>query len=274
MTQPVPDNEAVRQPTPEQKVLAAQSQALARALQMLRQEYQSLLCELGELIDGLTQWQGEVEGDEADRCDLLARQAAGILTQQNEILNRALQYLGQGYRSFLGEVAVFLDGLARWQEEPEGDPAGRCDELARQGTGMLLQHGVRPTARVGQPLDLRYHEVVASEPDGNVAPDTILRVLEMGYEMVHASLGRFTLRPARVIVSAAAQTEDEAERAQADAAQREDDVAQREDEEEPVESDAEQVERVAGEAENADPPAEKGSTSEENEPRADNGTVQ
>ena len=77
MTQPVPDNEAVRQPTPEQKVLAAQSQALARALQMLRQEYQSLLCELGELIDGLTQWQGEVEGDEATVKQVLSAPGTG-----------------------------------------------------------------------------------------------------------------------------------------------------------------------------------------------------
>lgn len=266
MTQPVPDHPAVRQPTSEQSVLAAQGQALARALQMLRQEYQSLLGELGDLTDGLTQWQGDLDGDEADRCDLLARQAAGILTQQNEILNRALQYLGQGYRSFLGEVAAFLDGLTRWQEECEGDPAGRCDELARQGIGMLLQHGVRPTARVGQPLDLRYHEVVATEPDGNVAPDTVLRVLEMGYEMVHAFLGRFTLRPARVIVSAAGEAEEQVGQAGADVAHREDEEGER------AESAAEQAASVAEEAENAAPMTEEGSASGEHETRPDNGT--
>jgi len=273
MTQPVPDNQAVRQPTPEQKVLPAQSQALARALQMLRQEYQSLLNELGELMDGLTQWQGEVEGDEADRCDLLARQAAGILTQQNEVLNRALQYLGQGYRSFLGEVAVFLDGLARWQEEMEGDPAGRCDELARQGTGMLLQHGVRPTARTGQRLDLRYHEVVATEPDGNVAPDTVLRVLEMGYEMVHASLGRFTLRPARVIVSSAGEAEERVGQAETELAG--------EDHADGVETTAEPGENRATDEEDAAPPVENSSRSEESdleseekESRTDNGAAE
>lgn len=273
MTQPVPENEAVRQPTPEQKVLAARSQALARALQGLRQEYQSLLCELGGLLDGLTQWQGDLDGDAADRCDLLARQAAGILTQQNEILNRALQYLGQGYRSLLGEVATFLDGLARWQEELEGDPAGRCDELARQGTGMLLQHGVRPTARVGQPLDLRYHEVVATEPDGDVAPDTILRVLEMGYEMVHASLGRFTLRPARVIVSAAGQAEEHVGEAETDLAG--------EDHADGVETTAEQGENRATDEKDAAPPVENSSRSEESdseseekESRTDNGAAE
>ena len=274
MTKPVPDSGAVRQPMPEQKVLAAQSQALARALQSLQQEYQSLLGELGGLLDGLTQWQGELGGDEADRCDLLARQGAGIFNQQNEVLNRALQYLGQGYRSLLGEVATFLDGLARWQEELEGDPAGRCDELARQGTGMLLQHGVRPTARVGQPLDLRYHEVVATEPDGDVAPDTVLRVLEMGYEMVHASLGRFTLRSARVIVSAAAQAEDEAERAEAELAHGEDDA-------DGVETTAKQGENAAKEEEDTAPPVENGSSAEESdsepeekEPRTDNGAAE
>jgi len=263
MSQPVPDNEAVRQPTPEQKVVAAQGRALARTLQMLRQEYQSLLGELGELMDGLTQWKGELDGDDADRCDLLARQAAGILAEQNDVLNRALQYLGQGYRSFLGEVAVFLDGLARWQEEPGGDSAGRCDELARQGTGMLLQHGVRPTARVGQRLDLRYHEVVATEADGNVAPDTILRVLEMGYEMVHASLGRFTLRPARVIVATAGPVDGHVEHAETDVAE--------EGRTDTVETAAEQ--ETVPPVNNGSSTEESDSVSEENDSRTDDGAA-
>jgi molecular chaperone GrpE (heat shock protein) len=126
-------------------------------------------------------------------------------SDKEEALARAVQILKREYHSFLLEFIVFLDGLLRWQEALEGAQAEHNDVLVRQATGILLQHGIRPTARVGQALDLNYHEVMATEHDVDAPPDTIVQVVEMGYEMVHHEFGRFTFRTARVVVSAAAE---------------------------------------------------------------------
>jgi len=91
--------------------------------------------------------------------------------------------------------------------------------------------------------------------------------------MVHASLGRFTLRPARVIVSSAGEAEERVGQAETELAG--------EDHADGVETTAEPGENRATDEEDAAPPVENSSRSEESdlesqekESRTDNGAAE
>jgi molecular chaperone GrpE (heat shock protein) len=113
----------------------------------------------------------------------------------------ALQYMVSEYQSFVRGIGGLLDGLERWREDAGERERQRLDLLRRQAESLLLQHGIRPTARAGQALDLKYHEVIAVEAAPDLPADTVLRISEMGYEMVLPGQGPVTLRLARVVVS-------------------------------------------------------------------------
>lgn len=84
--------------------------------------------------------------------------------------------------------------------------AGESGPLV-QGVGMvhsqlqdlLRRHGVTPIAAQGEPFDPNRHQAVMQKPSADVAPGTVVQVLEQGY-MIHDRV----LRPARVVVSSAA----------------------------------------------------------------------
>ncbi len=116
---------------------------------------------------------------------------------REEELRRALHATTGELRSFVLGFLDIADAIESWQEGAAGEMAKRLDLLRRMSTRLLILHGVRPTARPGQALDLTYHEVVSCAPDPTAAADTVVRVLQMGYEM-----GDLVLRPARVVVAA------------------------------------------------------------------------
>lgn len=104
------------------------------------------------------------------------------------------------YVSFLRGFLNMLDGLERWSDGAEGETRRRIEVVQQHANRLLLLHGIRQTARPGRRLDLRYHEVVGTESDGS-EPDTILRVLQMGYEIMIQRGSPLILRAARVIVA-------------------------------------------------------------------------
>jgi molecular chaperone GrpE len=64
---------------------------------------------------------------------------------------------------------------------------------------LLRRHGITPIDALGQPFDPNLHSAVMQQGSSDVAPNTVLQVLEQGF-MHHDRV----LRPARVVVSAAA----------------------------------------------------------------------
>ena len=71
-----------------------------------------------------------------------------------------------------------------------------------RGTLMLLDQafesvGIREINPAGEPFDPTKHEAMAMQPSADHAPDTVVTVVQKGYEL-HDRL----LRPARVIVAA------------------------------------------------------------------------
>jgi molecular chaperone GrpE len=58
--------------------------------------------------------------------------------------------------------------------------------------------GIKPIEPLSQPFDPAWHEAMVAQESGEVAPDTVMTVVQKGY-----SLNGRLLRPARVIVSKA-----------------------------------------------------------------------
>jgi molecular chaperone GrpE (heat shock protein) len=115
-----------------------------------------------------------------------------------EALVRYTRYVEREYRSFIEHVVDLLDAIARVRESV-GEAHPRLDAVIRQGISMLLQHGIRPTAQIGDPLDLRFHEVVGVDTTEGRAPDTIVSVVRMGFEVVVGAAPG--IRAARVVIA-------------------------------------------------------------------------
>ena len=107
------------------------------------------------------------------------------------------------YHSLATGVAGVLDDVEHLLTEASDTEANRLALLRRKLAQVLLFHGVRPTARQGQPLDLHFHEVIGTEARQDVPADTITTVVKPGYELMMPGFEPMLLRCAKVIVSTA-----------------------------------------------------------------------
>lgn len=123
--------------------------------------------------------------------DVVAEDLSGT-----EYTGAQLRFLANEYMSFIRRFIEILDAIERWEATATGDTKERLLLLKRMALTLLFDHGIRPTARVGGPLDLSLHEVVGVDDASQGAPDTITGVVQAGYEM-----GRMVIRMARVRVA-------------------------------------------------------------------------
>lgn len=99
-------------------------------------------------------------------------------------------------------AALASQGTTQMQGQAPAQPAEDLASLV-QGVQMvrallteaLARHGLREVPAAGEPFDPNVHEAVGLDPDADVAPGHVARVLQAGYH-----LGDRLLRPSRVIV--------------------------------------------------------------------------
>ncbi|MGQ9598149.1 MAG: nucleotide exchange factor GrpE [Anaerolineae bacterium] len=101
----------------------------------------------------------------------------------------------------LGLFLLVLDDLERALAAPSGDNEALRQGLQlthRKALQLLHKEGVEPIEAQYQPFDPQWHEAVAmlSRDSQNVAPNTVVQVVESGYR-----LGDRLLRPAKVVVA-------------------------------------------------------------------------
>lgn len=108
-----------------------------------------------------------------------------------------------GMEKFARELLAVVDSLEMGREAARG--AGEdgpvlegLDATLRLLLSVLEKFGVTPVAAEGQPFDPDAHEAIMTQPSVEVAPDTVIAVVQAGYR-IHDRL----LRPARVIVARA-----------------------------------------------------------------------
>lgn len=104
-------------------------------------------------------------------------------------------------RDLLGVVDNLNRALVHCSETGRSDAVadGVC-MIAKMFREILERYGVKEIESIGRPFDPRYQEAIARVPSPDKEPNTVMEELEKGY-MYQDRL----LRPAKVVVSAAAQ---------------------------------------------------------------------
>lgn len=154
--------------------------------------------------------QDHQEGAEAagDEVDQLAELREALLRTRAEMdnLEKRTQRELEKARKFMFEgifkdLLPVIDGLDQGLEATGGE--GAADEGLALTRKLLLQtlerHGLALIDPVGEVFDPEWHEAMSAQPNAEVAPDTILMVLQKGYR-----LNDRLLRPARVVISSEA----------------------------------------------------------------------
>lgn len=113
-------------------------------------------------------------------------------------LEKARKFMFEG---IFKDLLPVIDGLDQGLEATGGE--GSPDEGLALTRKLLLQtlerHGLALIDPVGEVFDPEWHEAMSAQPNAEVAPDTILMVLQKGYR-----LNDRLLRPARVVISSEA----------------------------------------------------------------------
>jgi molecular chaperone GrpE len=156
----------------------------------------------------------EAEGEGGDE---LARTKDRLLRLQADFENfrrRALQErrdLHQyGAENLVKDLLATVDNLERAighaRESADGDLEALLqgvELVQRELLSTLSKHSVNEVEARGKPFDPAVHEAVAQLPDGSVAVNTVIEVLQKGYQLRDR-----LLRPTSVVVSKAPEPAD------------------------------------------------------------------
>jgi molecular chaperone GrpE len=165
---------------------------LSQELQDLKALYEEKLKEFDD--QGEHQLRLQAEFDNFRRRGLKEKQESLKFGHQNLVkdllsavdnLERALEH---GAQNAGPELKGLIDGV---------------ELVYREVLGALAKHGVKEIEARGRIFDPADHEAMGQLPNGEVAPGTVLEVLQKGY-VIHDRM----LRPARVIVSREATKEE------------------------------------------------------------------
>ena len=115
----------------------------------------------------------------------------------------SLQY---GHQNLVKDLLSAVDNLERALEHgaQNAGPEARgildgVELVHREVLGALAKHGVTVIEAEGKPFDPAVHEAMGQVPDAGVPANTVLQVLQKGYQIRDRML-----RPARVMVSSEA----------------------------------------------------------------------
>jgi molecular chaperone GrpE len=162
------------------------------------------------VLDDLEALRARAQGLEQERDEfrnLLQRTRADFENYQK----RMQRDLAQEQRYWHGRLALdvlpILDNFERAvaaakQSGETGPLVQGVAMIQNQILDALRRHGITPIEAQNQPFDPALHQAVMQQPSADVAPNTVLQVLEQGF-MIHDRV----LRPARVIVSKAPERE-------------------------------------------------------------------
>jgi molecular chaperone GrpE len=155
-------------------------------------------------VQDLAQKLAAAEKERDEFKSLAQRTRADFENYQKRAQREATQERRYAQGPLALDVLPILDNLDR--AVAAAKQAGETGPLVQgvamvqsQYLDMLKRHGVTRIEAVGQPFDPNLHQAVMQQPAPDQPPNSVLQVLEQGF-MLHDRV----LRPARVIVSAAA----------------------------------------------------------------------
>lgn len=135
--------------------------------------------------------------------DRLLRLAADFENFRRRTLRERQDSFRYGHENLVKDVLPTVDNLERAIDHALKSEGGDLEGflqgvvlVLRDIKGALSKHGVVEVEAESQPFDPTVHEAMAQIPNDSVPPNTVVEVLERGYQL-HDRL----LRPARVVVS-------------------------------------------------------------------------
>jgi molecular chaperone GrpE len=162
-------------------------EALSAELQEVKTAYEAAAAELESLRDQHLRLQAEFENFR--RRSLKEKQDAQLY----------------GHQNLVKELLPTVDNLDRAIEHAEQSGSEELQQLLqgvelvrRELLGVLERFGVSSIEAQGAPFDPAIHEALAQAPTTEVEPNTVVSVMEKGYQLRDRML-----RPARVVVSKA-----------------------------------------------------------------------
>ena len=170
--------------------------AAAEAAEAPLDELESLRAELAGAEDRLLRGQADYEN--------FRRRA---LRERTEAHNYGHQNLVKDLLSTVDNLDRAIDHARSASESGGGDLEGLLqgvELVRREFLGALARHGVNEIDALGQAFDPALHEAMAQKPDPSVAPNSVIEVLEKGYQLRDR-----LVRPARVVVTQAPEGEGE-----------------------------------------------------------------
>jgi molecular chaperone GrpE len=149
---------------------------------------------------------GRLEAAEQQRDEYLAwlkRARADFENYQKRVQRDLAEERRYAHADLARELLPALDNLQRAldaarQQAGNGSLTEGVAMVQSQLLDALARSGVKPIDAMGKPFDPHLHEAVMQQPRADVAPGTVVAVLEPGYR-----LHERVLRPARVVVASA-----------------------------------------------------------------------
>ncbi len=160
----------------------------------------------------------ELEKQNSELKDSLLRKVAEFENYKRRNENDQLNLLKYAAESFIKNILPVYDDLERSlshidEETNPARPAGGFDSTKK---GLLMVYekfgktleaqGIKKIDAKGKPFNVEFHEALMQQPAVNIAPHTVLEVIEPGYMYKDK-----VIRHAKVIVSAESASHDETE---------------------------------------------------------------
>jgi molecular chaperone GrpE len=141
----------------------------------------------------------------ATRRDQMLRLGADFENFRRRALKERQEVLLYGHQNLVKDLLSAVDNLERAIDHARASGGGDLESLLqgvelvrRELLGAMASHGVEEVDALGKPFDPAAHEAMSQVPSAEVAPNTILEVLQKGYRLRDR-----VVRPVRVVVARA-----------------------------------------------------------------------
>lgn len=146
----------------------------------------------------------------AETHDRLLRLQADFENFRRRALKEREEALQYGHHNLVKDLLSTVDNLDRAINHVRRSEGGDFEGLLqgvelvrRELLATLAKHSVNEIPAAGESFDPTLHEAMAQRPDASVAANTVVEVLQKGYQLRDR-----LLRPARVIVATAPEDEE------------------------------------------------------------------
>jgi molecular chaperone GrpE len=184
--------------TNEEKAPSEEKEKPEQEKQITHPSYEALEAQLLETENRLDDYKSQLAKSEEQKIYQLA--------EMDNIRRRTKRDIENAYKfsleKFIKELLPVKDSLETALEHAkteEQDSALSGIQLTlKQLQSLLEKNGVKSIEPAGEPFDAHFHEAMLAEESDELAPDTVIRVLQKGY-LLHERL----MRPALVVVAKA-----------------------------------------------------------------------